>query len=81
MHEGTNIRDLGQGDVVGEVAVLASGRRTASVVATSPVQALAFFKPDVWGPVCGRRWRPERRGRSASGPPLRAPKRTRIGQF
>jgi CRP-like cAMP-binding protein len=48
-HEGTKIRDLGPGDVVGEVAVLASGRRTASVVATSPVQAIAFFKRDVWG--------------------------------
>jgi hypothetical protein len=32
-----------------EFAVLASGRRTASVVATSSVQVLAFFKPDVWG--------------------------------
>jgi CRP-like cAMP-binding protein len=48
MHEGAKIHDLGPGDVVGEVAVLASGRRTASVIATSPMQALAFFKPDVW---------------------------------
>lgn len=46
--EGTKIGDLGPGDVVGEVAVLASGRRIATVVATSPVQAIAFFKPDVW---------------------------------
>src|SRR5689334_12155255 len=36
------------GDVVGEVAVLASGRRTASVVATSPVRAVSLFKRDVW---------------------------------
>ena len=35
-------------DVVGEVAVLASGRRTASVVATSPVRAVSMFKRDVW---------------------------------
>jgi CRP-like cAMP-binding protein len=49
LHEGTTIGDLGPGDVVGEVAVLASGRRIATVVATSPVQALAFFKRDVWG--------------------------------
>jgi hypothetical protein len=28
--------------------VLASGRRTASVTAASPVLALAFFKRDVW---------------------------------
>ena len=29
--------------------MLASGRRTASVVATAPVRAIAFFKRDVWG--------------------------------
>jgi CRP-like cAMP-binding protein len=49
LQEGTKVGDLGPGDVVGEVAVLASGRRIASVVATSPVQAIAFFKRDVWG--------------------------------
>ncbi len=38
-----------EGDVVGEIAVLASGRRTASVVATSPMRLLAVFKRDVWG--------------------------------
>jgi CRP-like cAMP-binding protein len=45
---GDKVREVGPGDVLGEVAVLASGRRTASVVATSPVQVIAFFKPDVW---------------------------------
>jgi CRP/FNR family cyclic AMP-dependent transcriptional regulator len=45
---GAKVAEVGPGDVVGEVAVLASGRRTASVIATSPVQALAFFKRDVW---------------------------------
>jgi CRP-like cAMP-binding protein len=45
---GRRIRDVGPGDVVGEVAVLASGRRTASVVATTPVRASAWFKRDVW---------------------------------
>jgi CRP/FNR family cyclic AMP-dependent transcriptional regulator len=39
---------VGPGDVVGEVAVLASGRRIASVIATSPVRAIALFKRDVW---------------------------------
>jgi CRP/FNR family transcriptional regulator, cyclic AMP receptor protein len=39
---------VGPGDVVGEVAVLSSGRRIASVVATSPVRAIALFKRDVW---------------------------------
>jgi CRP-like cAMP-binding protein len=46
--EGEKVREVGPGEVLGEVAVLASGRRTASVVATSEVQVIAFFKPDVW---------------------------------
>ena len=47
VHE-DKVREVGPGDVLGEVAVLASGRRTASVIATSPVRVIAFFKPDVW---------------------------------
>jgi CRP-like cAMP-binding protein len=46
--DGKPVRTVGAGDVVGEVAVLSSGRRTASVVATSPIRALALFKRDVW---------------------------------
>jgi len=46
--DGRHVDELGPGAVVGEVAVLSSGRRTASVVATSPVRALALFKRDVW---------------------------------
>jgi CRP/FNR family transcriptional regulator, cyclic AMP receptor protein len=46
--DGTRVRSVGRGDVVGEVAILSSGRRTASVVATSPVRAISFFKRDVW---------------------------------
>ena len=42
------VREVGPGDVIGEVAVLSSGRRTASVVATSPVKVIALFKRDVW---------------------------------
>jgi CRP-like cAMP-binding protein len=42
------IRSLGPGDVVGEVAVLAAGRRSASIVATSPMRLITFFKRDVW---------------------------------
>ena len=45
---GEKVGTVGPGDVVGEVAVLASGRRVASVVATSPVRAIALFKRDVW---------------------------------
>ena len=46
--DGKQVGSAGPGDVVGEVAVLASGRRTASVVATSPLSVLALFKRDVW---------------------------------
>jgi CRP-like cAMP-binding protein len=46
--DGTEVRKVGPGDVVGEVAILSSGRRTASVVASSPVRAISFFKRDVW---------------------------------
>jgi len=46
--DGRKLRTLGPGDVFGEIAVLASGRRTASVVATSPMRLIALFKPAVW---------------------------------
>jgi CRP-like cAMP-binding protein len=45
---GTTVRTVGPGDLVGEVAVLSSGRRTASVIATSPMRLIALFKRDVW---------------------------------
>lgn len=45
---GAVVASVGQGDLVGEVAVLASGRRTASVVASSQVRAIEIFKRDVW---------------------------------
>lgn len=45
---GEKVREVGPGEVLGEVAVLSSGRRTASVVATSPVKVIALFKRDVW---------------------------------
>ena len=32
----------------GEIAVLASGRRTATIVAGSPMKLIAIFKRDVW---------------------------------
>lgn len=46
--DGERVRTLGPGDVFGEVAVVVSGRRSASVVATSQMKLLAFFKRDVW---------------------------------
>lgn len=44
----TMLRSVGTGDVVGEIAVLSTGRRTASIVATSPLRLVALFKRDVW---------------------------------
>ncbi len=71
--DGARVALLGPGDVVGETAVLASGRRTASVVATSPLRAITMFKRDVWtleraAPEAARRLRDaleERRHTSA----------------
>jgi len=45
---GQPLATLGQGDVFGEVAVLAAGIRMATVVATSPVRLIALLKRDVW---------------------------------
>lgn len=36
------------GDVIGEIAVLSSGRRVASVRATTPMRLLCLFKRDAW---------------------------------
>jgi CRP/FNR family transcriptional regulator, cyclic AMP receptor protein len=62
LRDGARVNLVGPGAVVGEVAVLASGRRIASVVAVSPVRAIALFKRDVWNlereaPEAGRRLR------------------------
>ncbi len=45
---GAHIRELTAGDVFGEVAVLASGRRTASITALTAMTLLSLFKRDVW---------------------------------
>lgn len=48
LQDGTRIATLGPGDVFGEIALTASGRRTASVVATSPMRLITLFKRDLW---------------------------------
>ncbi len=42
------VRDLSPGDIFGEVAVLSSGRRTATVISSTPMVLASFFKRDVW---------------------------------
>ena len=80
------VRTVEAGDLVGEMAVLSSGRRTASVIATSPLQAIALFKRDVWAlddtaPAAAKRLRTaleerraqdEQRVAAAPEPPLDA---------
>ena len=44
--DGEVVRTLGPGDVFGEIGLLATGTRTASVVATSPMRLGAMFIRD-----------------------------------
>ena len=69
--DGATVAQVGPGEVIGEVAVVASGRRTASVVATSPIRAISLFKRDVWGlerssPEAARRLRAAIKERATS---------------
>jgi len=44
--DGEYVGTLGRGDVFGEVGLLVTGRRTASVVASTPLKLLALFDSD-----------------------------------
>ena len=46
--EGAVVRELTRGDLFGEIAVLSSGRRTATVVSATPMVLASVFKRDVW---------------------------------
>ncbi len=48
VHDGVVVRTLGPGDVFGEIAVLSGGRRTATVVATSPMTLVTVLNRDMW---------------------------------
>lgn len=42
------VRDLSPGDIFGEIAVLTSGRRTATVVSSTEMVLASLFKRDIW---------------------------------
>jgi CRP-like cAMP-binding protein len=44
--DGEVVRTMGPGDVLGEIGLLATGTRTASVVATTPMRVGAMFLRD-----------------------------------
>ena len=44
----TVLRTLGPGDVFGEIAFLSGGRRTATVVANTPMRLITVMNRDVW---------------------------------
>jgi cAMP-dependent protein kinase regulator len=46
--DGAVVRELQVGDLFGEIAVTASGRRTANVVSKTPMRLASVFKRDVW---------------------------------
>jgi CRP-like cAMP-binding protein len=46
--DGEEVAKLSQGDLFGEVAVIASGRRTATVESLGAMVLVSFFKRDIW---------------------------------
>jgi CRP-like cAMP-binding protein len=48
LQDGRPLRRLGPGDIFGEIALVRSGRRTATAVAVTDVRLLTWFKRDVW---------------------------------
>jgi CRP/FNR family transcriptional regulator, cyclic AMP receptor protein len=42
VHEGEHLADLGPGDFFGEIGILSSERRTATVTATSPMECIVM---------------------------------------
>ena len=42
------VGELSQGEIFGEIAVLSSGRRTATVVSLTDMVLASFFKREVW---------------------------------
>ena len=48
VHDDAVINTLGPGDYFGEIAVMSGGRRSASIVATSPLRLVTIFNREIW---------------------------------
>ena len=46
--DGNVVGHLSSGDLFGEIAVIASGRRIATVESLSAMELVSFFKRDIW---------------------------------
>jgi len=46
VHDGTVVAELGPGDFFGEIALIRTERRTASVVAKTPMKLVVIFGPN-----------------------------------
>src|ERR1051326_5240166 len=46
VHDGTTVAALGPGDFFGEIALIKTERRTASVVAKTPMKLVVIFGPN-----------------------------------
>ena len=75
--DGSPVRQLGRGDVFGEIAVLSSGRRTATVTSTSPMRLVSRVQA---GPLALRRRQPRVRRRPAAGDDPKLTRRARADQ-
>jgi CRP-like cAMP-binding protein len=78
LQDGAVVTKLGPGEVFGEIALLSSGRRTASVVASTPMRLITLFKRDLWqleerAPQVAAALRETARERLARTSPARAP--------
>ena len=46
LEDGERVAVLGPGDFFGEIGLLETGRRTASVIAATPMEVIVMYRPD-----------------------------------